>query len=284
VTLGSASRTAKPVRVRTVRAGDEVEVLRMRRALWPHHAEAEQRRDIEAYVAGRHDAVLLVAERPAGGLCGFAELALRSYAEDCRPGPRGVGFLEGWWVDADRRRDGVGRALVDAGERWARELGCLDLGSDALLGNELGRAAHLALGFEEVGRAMQFRKPVVEPLGDDADDAPEPPRTTVGRGSIAGGVPRELPEELGELLAVGAGVRIERIVSRGHVSPPGFWYEQDEDEWVMVVAGAARLEIEGEGEIELRAGDWIDLPRRLRHRVAWTDPDRETIWLAVFRS
>lgn len=284
MTLGSGSRTAQPVRVRAVHAGDEVEVLRMRRALWPHHAEPEQGRDIEAYVAGRQDAVLLVAERDAGGLCGFAELGLRSYAEDCRPGPRGVGFLEGWWVDADRRRDGVGRALVDAGERWARELGCLDLGSDALLGNELSRAAHLALGFEEVARVMQFCKPLADPPEGDDEDAPEPPRARARRGSIAGDVPRALPAELGELLAVGAGVRIERIVSRGHVSPPGFWYEQDEDEWVMVVVGAARLEIEGEGEIELGAGDWIDLPRRLRHRVAWTDPDRETIWLAVFRS
>jgi cupin 2 domain-containing protein len=103
------------------------------------------------------------------------------------------------------------------------------------------------------------------------------------RGRIAAEIPRELAAEQSQLLGAGAGVRIERIVSRGHASPSDFWYDQDEDEWVMLVAGAARLEIEGEGEIELGAGDWIDLPRHLRHRVSWTDPERDTIWLAVFR-
>lgn len=255
----------------------------MRCALWPHHAEPEQRRDIAAYLAGRPDAVLLVAERDGGGLCGFAELGLRSYATDCAPGPRGVGFLEGWWVDPERRRARVGRALVEAGERWARELGCPDLGSDALLGNELSRIAHLALGFEEVERVMQFRKPLAGAAAERDEDASPAPEALAARGQIAAGIPRELVAEHSALLAVGAGTRIERIVSRGHVSPPGFWYDQDEDEWVMLVAGAARLEIEGEGEVELRAGDWIDLPRGRRHRVSWTDPARETIWLAVFR-
>ena len=111
----------------------------------------------------------------------------------------------------------------------------------------------------------------------------EASRRPAPRGHIGAGIPRELPDEHTTLLAAGAGARIERIVSRGHASPPGFWYEQPEDEWVMVVAGAARLEIEGEGELELRAGDWSDLPRGLRHRVRRTDPAQDTIWLAVFR-
>jgi cupin 2 domain-containing protein len=103
------------------------------------------------------------------------------------------------------------------------------------------------------------------------------------RGNLAAGIPRDLPEEHLTTLARARGLRVERIVSRGHVSPPGFWYEQDEDELVVLIAGAARLAIEGEGEAELTAGDWIDLPRRVRHRVTWTDPDRDTIWLAVYR-
>ena len=114
----------------------------------------------------------------------------------------------------------------------------------------------------------------------EQDEARPGPAT---RGRIGAEIPRELPAEHTVLLATGEGVRIERIVSRGHASPPGFWYDQDEDEWVLLVAGAARLEVDGEGEIELRAGDWIDLPRHLRHRVSWTDPARDTIWLAVFR-
>jgi cupin 2 domain-containing protein len=105
----------------------------------------------------------------------------------------------------------------------------------------------------------------------------------IRRGNVRAGIPAQLPEELVEVLARAADVRVERIVSRGHASPPGFWYDQDEDEWVVVVAGAARLAIEGEAEeIALAEGEWIDLPRHVRHRVTWTTPDRDTIWLAVF--
>ena len=78
-------------------------------------------------------------------------------------------------------------------------------------------------------------------------------------------------------------LRIERIVSNGQASPPGFWYDQPHDEWVLLVAGGARLEIEGEAERELAPGDYLLLPAHCRHRVAWTDPDRETIWLLQAR-
>lgn len=78
------------------------------------------------------------------------------------------------------------------------------------------------------------------------------------------------------------GLRIERIVSSGQASPPGFWYDQAEGEWVALLAGEARLRIEGEAVPRtLRPGDWIDLPPHCRHRVDWTAPDRPTVWLAV---
>ena len=78
------------------------------------------------------------------------------------------------------------------------------------------------------------------------------------------------------------GTKIERIVSRGQASPPDFWYDQETDEWVMVLAGRARLEIEGEETpVELGPGQWIDLPAHTRHRVAWTSDDPPTVWLAV---
>jgi cupin 2 domain-containing protein len=102
-------------------------------------------------------------------------------------------------------------------------------------------------------------------------------------GSLIAGIPADLPGELVTVLAEAEGVRIERIVSRGQVSPPSFWYDQDEDEFVLVMTGAARLELEGSGEVALGVGDWIDIPRHLRHRVTWTVPDQCTIWLAVFR-
>ena len=79
------------------------------------------------------------------------------------------------------------------------------------------------------------------------------------------------------------GVRIERITSRGQTTPEGEWYDQEEVEWVMVVKGAAQLLIEGEATpIDMGPGDHVYLPPYLRHRVVWTDPEQDTIWLAVF--
>jgi cupin 2 domain-containing protein len=94
-------------------------------------------------------------------------------------------------------------------------------------------------------------------------------------------VPHELPNELCETLLQASNVRIERIISRGHKSPDGFWYDQNENEWVLLVAGAAKLEFENE-TIEMQPGSFVNIPAHKRHRVAWTDPEQTTIWLAVF--
>lgn len=103
------------------------------------------------------------------------------------------------------------------------------------------------------------------------------------RGNLFDGIPAPRDEELVERLAVGASTRVERIVSRGQSSPPDFWYDQDEHEWVVLLAGAARLRVEGEAaDVTLAPGDYIDIPAHTRHRVEWTDPTRDTVWLAVF--
>ena len=95
--------------------------------------------------------------------------------------------------------------------------------------------------------------------------------------------PAEVPEEVFETLLSADGVRIERIVSFGHASPEGFWYDQDDNEWVMVLRGAARLEFEGREEaLDLRAGDYVNIPAGVRHRVDWTTPEEPTLWLAVW--
>lgn len=95
-------------------------------------------------------------------------------------------------------------------------------------------------------------------------------------------IPAALPEELVDVLQAGRGVRIERIVSRGHRSPAGFWYDQPQDEWVLLVRGAARLSIEGQDQpVELKPGDFLKISAHQRHRVEWTDPGQPTIWLAV---
>lgn len=94
-------------------------------------------------------------------------------------------------------------------------------------------------------------------------------------------LPQNLSEELTTVLQQGHGVRIERIISTGHKSPEGFWYDQPDHEWVMVLTGAARLRLE-DRFIEMQPGESINIPAHTRHRVDWTTPDEPTVWLAVF--
>lgn len=92
-----------------------------------------------------------------------------------------------------------------------------------------------------------------------------------------------LPDELSEVMLTGRDLRIERIVSHGQASPPGFWYDQDEDEWVMLLEGEATLRLDGDAPLlRLMPGMHVHLPAHLRHRVESTAPDRRTVWLAVF--
>lgn len=101
--------------------------------------------------------------------------------------------------------------------------------------------------------------------------------------NLFAGIPADLPQELMETLAGSGRVRIERIVSRGHASPPGFWYDQDEHEWVALLKGRASLRFEkGDRLLELGEGDFVNIPAHERHRVEWTASDTETVWLAVF--
>jgi cupin 2 domain-containing protein len=96
-------------------------------------------------------------------------------------------------------------------------------------------------------------------------------------------IPADLPQELVQTLLEAGNVRIERIVSHGQTSPPGFWYYQEENEWVLLLKGAARLCFEDTPELlELRPGDHVNIPAHRRHRVEWTTPKEPTLWLAVF--
>jgi cupin 2 domain-containing protein len=101
-------------------------------------------------------------------------------------------------------------------------------------------------------------------------------------GNLFADLPQRLArEEVTTLLSSGA-LRIERIVSHGQASPPGFWYDQPQAEWVVVLAGGAELAFEGEAATtRMERGDWLHIPAHRRHRVAWTDPTQATIWLAV---
>src|SRR3954447_6893653 len=109
------------VTVRNLRPEDRAEWLRMRRALWDDCPDEQQVREMEE-IPGSDTEEVFFAERPGGGLCGFLEAAIRSRADGCEPGP--VGSIEVWHVDEDVRRHGIGRALVEAAEDWARSKDC----------------------------------------------------------------------------------------------------------------------------------------------------------------
>lgn len=102
------------------------------------------------------------------------------------------------------------------------------------------------------------------------------------RGNVFDHVPTDRGTEHFDTLVKLDGGRVERIITFGQSSPEGFWYDQDRNEWVLVLAGRAKLEIEGLPEpLELNPGDYVDLAAHTRHRVAWTAPDEPTIWLAI---
>jgi cupin 2 domain-containing protein len=95
-------------------------------------------------------------------------------------------------------------------------------------------------------------------------------------------LPENLKDELAETILQASGFRIERIVSRGQHSPDGFWYAQDEHEWIILLKGSAILRFEDHSDnITMTPGNYINIERHRRHRVEWTDPEQETIWLAI---
>jgi cupin 2 domain-containing protein len=101
--------------------------------------------------------------------------------------------------------------------------------------------------------------------------------------NIFAAIPKRIPEEVVTRIVGGKGIAIERIVSKGQKSNPGFWYDSPRNEWVLVLKGAAKLRLEGrKALVVLRAGDHLLLPAHRRHRVEWTMPGRETVWLAVW--
>ncbi len=103
----------------------------------------------------------------------------------------------------------------------------------------------------------------------------------MNKSNIFSAIPDDLPQELFDVLAENQSVKIERIVSRGHASPDSGWYDQGSDEWVIVLKGEAVVAFEEGDEQRLVVGDYLNIPAHVKHKVSWTDPDRETVWLAV---
>jgi cupin 2 domain-containing protein len=100
--------------------------------------------------------------------------------------------------------------------------------------------------------------------------------------NLFAGIPEEIAQEIIEILLKTPGFYLERIVSTGQATPRGQWYDQETHEWVVLLSGAAGLLVEGEAqERVLRPGDYLLIPAHCRHRVEWTDPEHQTVWLAL---
>ena len=140
----------------------------LRRDLWPDCPDEEHHSDIRLFLDQKNgsspsscgfstgDMAVFVADRAGGGLSGFLEASIRPYAEGVAP--QRVGYIEGWYVDLDVRRSGIGRALVEAAELWARSMGCHQMASDAHCDNTESINAHARLGYQDVGRLVHFAK------------------------------------------------------------------------------------------------------------------------------
>jgi len=154
-----AIREDSRMRIRPFEESDWSEWLRMARELFPGFSDEADSDEMRATLA-RPDAAVLVLERDNGGLAGYVEVGARSIVDGCQSSP--VGYVEAWYVDADARRAGHGKALLNAAESWARSRGYSEMGSDALIDNHISHAAHKATGYEEVDRVVTFRKSLFE--------------------------------------------------------------------------------------------------------------------------
>ncbi|MBI3654496.1 MAG: GNAT family N-acetyltransferase [Acidobacteria bacterium] len=130
-------------------------------ALWPQGSREEHEAEIKNMLVNDAKDAVLVCDTETGGLQGFIEVSIRSYAEGCSTD--GVGYIEGWYVDEGARLQGVGRALVEAAEAWAMSQGCVEMASDTELENLVSQKAHARLGYEEVERIVCFKKRLPPP-------------------------------------------------------------------------------------------------------------------------
>jgi aminoglycoside 6'-N-acetyltransferase I len=151
------------IRIRPACSTDVDQLATMLAALWPQSTSAQHAQELHLLLGGRMHEVLttpltiLVAETTDDRLVGFVEVDLRSHADGCDPA-QPVGYIEGWYVADDYRKQGVGSALIGAAEDWARSHGCVEMGSDAVIDNEPSQRAHEALSYEVVDRCVHYRK------------------------------------------------------------------------------------------------------------------------------
>lgn len=142
--------------VRPLRETDLDEWLRLRKILWDEISEDDHKSEMIDILDHYDSQFVLFADCGDGKLVGFLEASIRPFVEDCSTDH--VGYLEGWFVEPQFRKFGIGRSLVREAEAWARDRGCTEMASDAELGNDLSLAAHLNLGYQETSRLIHLRK------------------------------------------------------------------------------------------------------------------------------
>ena len=146
----------RQVTVRPLRESDLDEWLRLRKRLWDATCDDDHKSEMLDVLDHFDSQLVLFAEAASGRLVGLLEASIRPYVEDCETDH--VGYLEGWYVEPDFRKQGVGRELVRQAETWARDHGCTEMASDAEIGNDLSLEAHLNLGYQETSRLVHLRK------------------------------------------------------------------------------------------------------------------------------
>jgi aminoglycoside 6'-N-acetyltransferase I len=127
--------------------------------LWDATSEDDHKSEMLDIIEHTDSQLILVAEVDSGRLVGFLEASIRPFVEDCHTDC--VGYLEGWFVETAYRRSGIGRQLVKSAESWARQHGCIEMASDAEIGNEASLSAHTGLGYTETSRLVHLRKELV---------------------------------------------------------------------------------------------------------------------------
>ncbi len=143
------------VDIRPLNETDLNEWLRLRKILWDRTPEDDHQAEMVDIVEHPDSQQVFVAEHD-GRLVGFLEVSIRPFVEDCLSD--NVGYLEGWFVEAEFRNQGIGRELVASAENWARQKGLIEMASDAEIGNETSLAAHRSLGYAETSRLVHLRK------------------------------------------------------------------------------------------------------------------------------
>ena len=148
--------TPEQFNVRSLRETDLDDWFRLRKSLWDATSDDDHRSEMLDILDHPESQLVLFAETSSGRLMGFLEASIRPYVEDCETDH--VGYLEGWYVEPEFRKQGIGRALVRDAEHWAIDKGCTEMASDAELGNDMSLAAHLNLGYKETSRLVHLRK------------------------------------------------------------------------------------------------------------------------------